>query len=124
MKKLLQTKKSSRRIESKKVTSRGSGKSKPAPVPANPPIASDDRLGSDEPVDEAASREGKVAGTTPASDGVETADHRVRKIEPDDEHNNENLIEEGMQGYMRGSLTKARKAAPGKRASTGQKSGT
>jgi len=40
---------------------------------------------------------------------VPTSDHRVSKIEPDDEHNNENLIEESLQGYMHGSLTKPRK---------------
>jgi hypothetical protein len=34
---------------------------------------------------------------------------RVEPIETDDEHIAENLIEEGLQGYMHGSLRKPRK---------------
>ena len=34
---------------------------------------------------------------------------RVEPIQPDEEGNAESLIEEGLQGYMHGSLTKPRK---------------
>ena len=70
---------------------------------------SDDRIGPDEPLDEANAYEGKAPGTAAGEVEVQTSGHRLRKMEPDDEHNNENLIEEGVQGYMRGSLTKPRK---------------
>jgi hypothetical protein len=69
----------------------------------------DDKLGPDEPLDEANAHLAEVAGTAGTEEEVPTSDHRVSKIEPDDEHNNENLIEEGLQGYMHDSLTKPRK---------------
>jgi len=70
---------------------------------------SDDRIGPDEPLDEANVQEGETPGIAVGEEEVPTSDHRVSKIEPDDEHNNENLIEEGLQGHMHGSLTKPRK---------------
>jgi len=103
-----QAKNSSCQIEAKNLTLGDSGKSKSAHQP-NPIIVSDDRLGSDEPLDEANASEGEAPGPAAGAEEVLTSDHRVRKIEPGDEHNNENLIEEGLQGYMRGSLTKPRK---------------
>jgi len=75
----------------------------------NPIIVSDDRLGSDEPLDEANAPEGEAPGTAVGEEEVLSSDHRISKIEPDDEHNNENLIEEGLQGHMHESLTKPRK---------------
>ena len=68
-----------------------------------------DQLGPDEPLDEAKGQEGEIPGLAVGEEEVPTSDHRFRKIEPDDEHNNENLIEEGLQGYMHDSLTKPRK---------------
>jgi hypothetical protein len=76
--------------------SASSKKPKSTPTSVRPILAPDDRLGSDEPLDGS-----KASG----------GDHRIQKIEPNDEHNTEELIEEGMQGYMHGSLTKPRKAA-------------
>jgi hypothetical protein len=73
-----------------------SKKAKSPPPSVRPKLAPDDRLVPDQPLDE-----------TKADAG----DHRIPKIEPNDEHNAEELIEEGMQGYMHGSLTKPRKAA-------------
>ena len=70
---------------------------------------SDDRLGPNEPLDEANPKEGGTSGIAAGEEEVPTSDHRVSKIEPDDEHNNENLVEEGLQGYMHDSLTKPRK---------------
>ncbi len=70
---------------------------------------SDDRIGSDEPLDEANRQKGDTQGIVVQEGEVPESDHRVSKIEPDDEHNNENLIEEGLQGYMHDSLTKPRK---------------
>ena len=102
-------KNSSSQIEAKKLTLGDSGKSKSAHQPVNPIIVSDDRLGSDEPLDEGNVHEGEAPGTAAGAEEVLTSDHRVCKIEPGDEHNTENLIEEGLQGYMRGSLTKPRK---------------
>jgi hypothetical protein len=74
-------------------------------------IVADARLGPDEPLDEANEREGARPGIVVGEEIVPNSDHRVSKIEPDDEHNNENLIEEGFQGYMHDSLTKSRKVA-------------
>ena len=102
MKTLPKAKKTSPRIQAKNLTLGDSGKSESTHRLVNPSIVSDYRLGSDEPLDEA-------NGTAAGEKEVLTSDHRVRKIEPDDEHNNENLIEEGLQGHMRGSLTKPRK---------------
>jgi hypothetical protein len=102
MKTLPKTKKTSPRIKAKNLTLGDSGKNKSARLHVNPSIVSDDRLGSDEPLDEA---NGSATGVKE----VQASDHRVRKIEPEDEHNNENLIEEGLQGHMHGSLTKPRK---------------
>ena len=73
------------------------------------PSVSNDRLGPDEPLDEANVKGGETPGIVVREEDVPTSDHRVSKIEPDDEHNNENLIEEGLQGYMHESLTKPRK---------------
>lgn len=70
---------------------------------------SDDRLGPDESLDEAKGQENTPHGNVVEEEEVPTSDHRITKIEPDDEHNNENLTEEGLQGYMRDSLTKPRK---------------
>jgi hypothetical protein len=70
---------------------------------------SNDELGPDEPLDEANGQKGENPGIAAGEGEIPTSDHRLNKIEPDDEHNNENLIEEGMQGYMHGSLTKPRK---------------
>jgi hypothetical protein len=70
---------------------------------------SNDRLGPDEPLDEANVQAGGTPVLGVGEEEVPTSDHRVSKIEPDDEHNNENLIEEGLQGHMHGSLTKPRK---------------
>jgi len=67
------------------------------------------RLGSDEPLDVARGPDVETSGIAFGDEEVPTSDHRVSKIEPDDEHNNENLIEEGLQGYMHDSLTKPRK---------------
>jgi hypothetical protein len=72
-------------------------------------IVPDDRIGPDEPVDQANAFAGKAPGVAAREEAAETSGHRVRNIEPDDEHNNEDLIEEGMQGFMHGSLTKPRK---------------
>jgi hypothetical protein len=107
MKKLHKTSSSSSRIETKSLALDDSGKSKHAHQPAKSIIASNDRLGPDEPLDEANGQE--IPGTAVGEKEVLTSDHRVSKIEPDDEHNNENLIEEGLQGYMHDSLTKPRK---------------
>jgi hypothetical protein len=74
-------------------------------------IVADDRLGPDEPLDEANAQEGSRPRIAIGEEIVPSSDHRVSKIEPDDEHNNENLIEEGLQGYMHESLTKPRKGA-------------
>ena len=109
MKTLHKTKSSFCQIKAKNPASGNSGKSKPAHQLVNPIIVSDDRIGSDEPLDEANSQGGEASGTAVGEEEVLSPDHRVSKIEPDDEHNNENLIEEGVQGYMRGSLTKPRK---------------
>jgi len=70
---------------------------------------SDDRLGPDEPLDEANVQADGPPVLGVGEEEVPASDHRVSKIEPDDEHNNENLIEEGLQGHMHGSLTKPRK---------------
>jgi hypothetical protein len=70
---------------------------------------SNDRLGPDEPLDEANGQKVDIHGTPVGEEEVPTSDQRVSKMEPDDEHNNENLIEEGLQGYMHDSLTKPRK---------------
>ena len=70
---------------------------------------SNDRLGPDELLDIASGPEGGTSGIAIGAEEILTSDHRVSKIEPDDEHNNENLIEEGLQGYMHDSLTKPRK---------------
>jgi hypothetical protein len=70
---------------------------------------SDDRIGPDEPLDEANRQKGDTQGSVVEEGEVSESDHRVSKNEPDDEHNNENLIEEGLQGYMHDSLTKPRK---------------
>ena len=70
---------------------------------------SNERLGPDEPLDEANVQESAAPGIAAGEEEVSASDHRVSKIEPDDEHNNENLIEEGLQGYMHDSLTKPRK---------------
>ncbi len=102
MKTLPKEKKSSPRIKAKNLTLEDSGKSESTHRLVNPIIHPDDRLGSDEPLDE-------VNGSAKGVKEVQASDHRVRKIEPEDEHNNEILIGEGLQGYMRGSLTKARK---------------
>ena len=74
-------------------------------------IVSDDRLGPDEPLDEANAHVSEAASTTIGGLELPASDHRVSKIEPDDEHNNENLIEEGLQGYMHDSLTRPRKTS-------------
>ena len=89
-----------------------SEKGKAAHQPVIPIIVSDDRLGSDEPLDEANSQGGEASVTAVGEDEVLSPDHRVSKIEPDDEHNNENLIEQGLQGHMHDSLTKPRKPEP------------
>jgi len=102
MKKLTNAKKASSPIKARNLAFEKAGKSESAPRSVNPIIESDDRLGSDEPLDEANTSAAKV-------NEVQASDHRVRKIEPDDEHNNENLIEEGLQGRMCSSLTKPRK---------------
>ena len=70
----------------------------------------DDRLGPDEPLDEASAHVSETPGNGAGEGEDPASDHRVSKIEPDDEHNNENLTEEGLQGYMHDSLTKPRKA--------------
>jgi hypothetical protein len=70
---------------------------------------SNDRLGPDEPLGEASGQEGETSGIAIGEEEIPNSDHRVSKIEPDDEHNNENLVEEGLQGYMHDSLTKPRK---------------
>jgi hypothetical protein len=75
----------------------------------NSTFVRDDRLGPDEPLDEANTSKGEPLGVTAEEEAALTSDHRVSKIEPDDEHNNEDLVEEGMQGHMHGSLTKPRK---------------
>ena len=103
------TKNSSCRIEAKSMTLDDSEESKSAHQPVNIIIVSNDRLGSDEAVDEANAQERETPGIAAMEEEVQTSDHRVSKIEPDDEHNNENLIEEGLQGYMHDSLTKPRK---------------
>jgi hypothetical protein len=82
---------------------------KPALQPVKPTPVADDRLGPDEPTDEADALKGEAPGVAVRETEVESSGHRVTNIEPDDEHNNEDLIEEGMQGYMHGSLTKPRK---------------
>jgi len=74
-------------------------------------IVTDDRLGPDERLDEANEQEGTRPSIAVGEKIVPSSDHRVSKIEPDDEHNNEDLIEEGLQGYMHDSLTKPRKVA-------------
>jgi len=96
---------------SKKPTSGKSGNGKPAQQPANPIIVSDDRLGSNEPLDEADAHAGETPDFATGVDEVQTSDHRIRKIEAEDEHTNEVLTEEGLQGHMKGSLTKPRKTA-------------
>ena len=117
MKTLPKENKPSPRIKAKNQTLEDSGRSESTHRLVNPSIVSDDRLGSDEPLDEA---NGSAAGVKE----VQASDHRVRKIETDDEHNNENLIEEGLQGRMCGSLTKPRKNTLSKHGSTGKKSKT
>ena len=109
MKTLHKTKSSFCQIKAKNPASGNSGTSKPAHQLVNPIIVSDDRIGSDEPLDEANEHEGEAPGPTTETEGILTSDHRIRNIEPGDEHKNENLIEEGLQGYLRGSLTKPRK---------------
>jgi hypothetical protein len=93
----------------KKKTLGNSGKGKPAQQPVIPIIVADDRLGANEPTDEANAHEGDATDSAAEVDEDQTSDHRVRKIEAEDEHTNEVLIEEGMQGQMSGSLTKPRK---------------
>ena len=74
------------------------------------PNVPNDQLGPDEPLDEAnANAASEAPGIAAREAEVPTSDHRISKIEPDDEHNNENLVEEGLQGYMHDSLTKPRK---------------
>jgi len=73
------------------------------------PSVSDNRLGPDEPLDEANVQKAGTNGITVGEEEIPTSDHRASKMEPDDEHNNENLMEEGLQGYMHDSLTKPRK---------------
>jgi hypothetical protein len=70
---------------------------------------SNDRLGPDKLLDVASGPEGETSDIAFGDEEVPTSDHRVSKIEPDDEHNNESLVEEGLQGYMHDSLTKPRK---------------
>ena len=103
------TKNSFNQAEARTLTLGDSGKRKSPHQPENPIIASDDRLGPDEALDEANVHEGEAPGTAAGAEEVLTSDHRVRKIEPGDEHNTENLMEEGLQGYMHDSLTKPRK---------------
>jgi hypothetical protein len=78
-----------------------------APLSSDP--KPDDRLGPDEALDQANALAGEAVGVAAREEEVKTSGHRVSNIEPDDEHNNEDLTEEGMQGYMHGSLTKPRK---------------
>ena len=86
-------------------------KSNKVKVVQTKPIVSDDRLGADEPVDEATTSDGKDSPGDAAPESL-LEDHRVAVIEPNDEHNGEILINEGMQGYMKRSLTKPRKGTP------------
>jgi len=95
--------------KTKETTPENSAKGKPAQQPVIPVIVSDDRIGSNEPLDEANAHAGETPDFAAGVDEVQTSDHRVRKIEAEDEHTNEILIEEGLQGHMSGSLTKPRK---------------
>ena len=114
MKTLHKSKNSSFQTEAKNMTLDDSEKSKSAHQPFNKIIVSNDRFGSDEPLDEANAQEGETSGSAAMEEEVRTSDHRASKMEPDDEHNNENLIEEGLQDYMHDSLTKPRKTNSGK----------
>jgi hypothetical protein len=78
-----------------------------APVSTDPKL--DARLGPDEPLDQANALAGEAPGVAAREEEAQTSGHRISNIEPDDEHNNEDLTEEGMQGYMHSSLTKPRK---------------
>jgi hypothetical protein len=91
----------------KRSPSSTSKKHRLAPLSTDP--KPDDRLGPDEPLDQANALAGEAPGVAAREEEAQTSGHRVSNIEPDDEHNNENLTEEGMQGYMHGSLTKPRK---------------
>jgi hypothetical protein len=91
----------------KKSPNSRSKKYKLTPVSTEP--KPDDRLGPDEPLDQANVLAGEAPGVAARAEEAQTSGHRVNKIEPDDEHNNEDLTEEGLQGYMHGSLTKPRK---------------
>lgn len=95
--------------KAKKATWGDSGKGKSAQQPTIPIIVSDDRLGSNEPPDEANAHADEAPDFAAGVDEVQTSDNRVRKIEADDEHTGEVLVEEGLQGQMTGSLTKPRK---------------
>jgi len=92
----------------KKPTLGDAGKGKPVKQ-SDPIIVSDDRLGSNEPLDEANAKKGESPDFAAGVDEIQSSDHRIRKIEVEDEHTNEVLIEEGLQGRMKGSLTKPRK---------------
>lgn len=101
-------KSSSHQAEAKKMTLDDSESRKPH-QPVNPTVVSDAQLGPDEPLDEASAHVSEAPGTAVGEVEALTSDHRILKMEPNDEHNNEDLIEEGLQGYMHGSLTKPRK---------------
>jgi hypothetical protein len=68
-----------------------------------------DTLVPDEPIDEP-----ELAGDQFAVAGREeeaaSSGHRVEPVEPDDEHNAEKLIEEGLHGYLRASPNHPHKA--------------
>jgi hypothetical protein len=68
----------------------------------------DDPLVSDNPVDETNLAVDQFA-VAAREDEATSSGGRVEPIQPDEEGNAESLIEEGLQGYMHGSLTKPRK---------------
>jgi hypothetical protein len=103
-----ESKSSSHRAEAQKMTLDNSESHRPH-QPVNPTVVSDDQLGPDETLDEANAHVSEAPGTAAGEVEALTSDHRILKMEPNDEHNGEDLIEEGLQGYMHGSLTKPRK---------------
>ena len=91
----------------KKSSHPSTSKKKASPSPKkNAPI--ENPLIADNPADEPNLAVEQFA-VVAREDEATSSGGRVEPIQPDEEGNAESLIEEGLQGYMHGSLTKPRK---------------
>jgi hypothetical protein len=79
---------------------------------SSPSLSSKEIIGPDDPLNEEVSPDEVeiLAEEQPVVSGREeeatTSGHQIPKIEPNDENNAQELIEEGLHGYMHTSLTK------------------